>query len=215
MSAVVPLIEAVTRRELAAHRTLSLGVVTEARTNQGGSGDHHLDVDEQLHGTSMVLQRIPVVAGRVGFSAVPRTGDLVVLGFLDGDVNGAVVLGVIHDADTPSPDAAPDEVVYEVPDASGGARRLELQLPNGNTVTVKDSEVRIVMGGTSIVVEGDGGIALDAAADITLKAQGALNLEAGTTATVKGVSVTVEASGTAKLKGATTTIAGTTSFSAG
>jgi uncharacterized protein involved in type VI secretion and phage assembly len=215
MSGVVPLIEAVARRELTAHRTLSLGVVTEARTNDGGNGDHHLDVDVRLHGTSMVLQRVPVAVGRIGFSAVPRVDDLVVVGFIDGDVNAAIVLGVIHDADTPSPDAAPDEVVYEVPDGSGGDRRLELLLPNGNVVTVKDSEVRIAMGGTSIVVEGDGNITLESAADMTLKAQGSLTLEAATTATLKGVSVSVEASGTAKLKGATTTIAGTTSFSSG
>lgn len=215
MSPVVPLIEAVARREVAAHRTLSLGVVTEVRTNDGGAADHHLDVDVRLHGTSAVVQRVPVAVARVGLSAVPRVDDLVVVGFLDGDVNGAIVLGVLHDADTPSPDAAPDEIVYQVPDDSSDSRRFELQMPNGNAFTVQDSEVRIAMGGTSIVVEGDGNITLESAADITLKAQGALTLEAATTATIKGVSVTAEASGAAKLKGATTTIAGNTSFSPG
>ncbi len=215
MSTVVPLIEAVTRRHLAAHRTLSLGVVTDVRTNEGGSGDHHLDVDVQLQGTEMVLQRLPVAVGRVGMSIVPRVDDLVVIGFLDGDINGAVVLGTLHDADTPSPDAAPDQLVYEVPDSGGGERRVEIVLPNGNKVTISDSVVSIAMGGTSLQLESGGDITLESAGSLTLKAQTEVTIEAGTTVAIKGLEFNAEASATAKLKGAMTTIAGQTSFSAG
>lgn len=215
MSTVVPLIEAVTRRHLAAHRTLSLGVVTEVRTNKGGGGDHHLDVDVQLHGTDMVLQRLPVAVGRIGMSIVPRVGDLVIIGFLDGDVNGAVVLGTIHDADTPSPDAAPDEIVYEVPDSSSGMRRVEIVLPNGNTVTVADSGVTISMGGSSLEVESGGDITIESAGNLTLKAGMGVTIEAGTSVSISCLEFSAEASATAKLKGAMTTIAGQTSFSAG
>ncbi len=215
MSTVVPLIEAVTRRHLAAHRTLSLGVVTDVRTNEGGAGNHHLDVDVQLHGTDMILQRLPVAVGRIGMSMVPRVDDLVVIGFLDGDVNGAVVLGTLHDADTPSPDASPDQLVYEVPDGGGGERRVEVVLPNGNKVTISDSVVSIVMGGSSLHVESGGDISLEAAGSITLKAQTEVTIEAGTTVAISGLEFNAEASATAKLKGAMTTIAGQTSFSAG
>lgn len=215
MSNVVPLIEAVTRRHLAAHRTLSLGVVTEVRTNDGGAGDHHLDLDVQLHGTEMVLQRIPVAVGRIGLSMVPRVGDLVVIGFLDGDVNGAVVLGTIHDADTPSPDAQPDQIIYEVPDGGGGEKRIEIVLPDGNSVTVSDSGVTIIMGGSSLSIENGGAVSIESAGDITLKAATAVTIEAGTTVSISGLEFSAEASASAKLKGAITTIAGQTSFSAG
>jgi uncharacterized protein involved in type VI secretion and phage assembly len=216
MTGVVTLMTEVARRELAGHRSLGLGVVTEVFTNEGGSGDHHLDCHVRLHGSALVLQDVPVAVGRVGLSAVPRVGDLVVLGFVDGDVNGAVVLGVLHADGTPPPDAAPDEVVYEVPDDGSSSRRLELRLPNGNTLTVTDSAVDVVMGGTTLKIEADGAITVEAAGDITLKSNGAMTLEAATSATLKaGTSVTVQGSASATLKGATTSIAGITSFQAG
>ncbi len=214
MTGLVPLMAEVARRELAAHRGVALGVVDSVRTNDGGSGKDHLQCDVRLHGSGLVLQAVPVAVARPGLSAMPRPGDLVVLGFVDGDVNGAVVLGTLHAAGTPPPDAKPDEVVYEVPD-SGGERRLQLRLPNGSTLTVKDDSLEIAMGSTKVTVETDGGVTVEAAADVSIKANGKLTLEASSTATLKGASVTVEGSGSATLKGATTTIAGTTSFSAG
>lgn len=215
MTAIVDVMAAVARRELAAHHSLALGVVTEAFSNDGGGGEHHLDCHVRLHGSGLVLQNVQVTVGRAGMSALPRPGDLVVLGFINGDVNGAVLLGVVHADGVPTPDAAPEEVVYEVPDPGGDLRRLELRLPNGNRLTVKDGVVEVVMGATTVTVEGDGAITLEAAADISLKANGSLSLEAAGTATLKASSVTVEGSGSATLKGATTTIAGLTSFRAG
>lgn len=214
MSTVVPLVEAITRRELGAHRTLSLGVVTEVFSNADGSGTNHLDAHVRLHGDEMVLQHVPVVVCRVGMNALPRVDDLVLVGFLDGDINGAVLMGVLHDVDTPSPEADPDELVYEVPD-NGGTRRAEIKMPNGNTVTVEDDTVSIVMGSTSLVIEADGNVTLDAAGDLVLKAAGAVQIEAGSSASVKAAQIEIEGSGTAKLKSSSNTIAGITSFSAG
>jgi hypothetical protein len=106
------------------------------------------------------------------------------------------VLGVLHDADTPSPQADPDELVYEVPD-DGGDRRVEIIMPNGNTVTVRDDDVTITMGSSTLKVEADGDITLDAGGDLVLKAAGAVNIEGGTSITAKATKVEIEASGTA------------------
>lgn len=214
MTAFVPLMTQVVRRELAAQRGIALGVVDVARTNDGGSGEHHLECDVRLHGSGLVLQSVPVAVARPGLSAVPRPGDLVVVGFVEGDVNGAVVLGSLHAAGTPSPDAGPEEVVYAVPD-SGGERRLEVQLPNGSTLSLTDSALTVTMGSTTLTVEQDGAINLEAGGDISIKASGSLSLEGGSSATLKGSTVSVEGSGSATLKGGTTTISGMTQFSAG
>lgn len=215
MSAMVPVLQAIVRDELSAGRGIELGIVTEAFTNEGGSGDSNLAVNVRLRGSAAELQRVPVAVSRSGWSAVPQAGDLVVLGFVGGDLNGAVVLGALYDEQVAAPDAAPDEVVYVVPDAGGSSRRLEIELTNGNTVTILDEEVAIVMGGSRLAVESDGNITLEAAGDLILKAQGAVSVEAGTNVDVAGLAVAVEASAEAKVKGATTTIAGMTSFSAG
>ncbi len=215
MTGLVPLIRAVVREELAGRMSLDLGIVTKVATNEGGAGDANIDVNLRLRASGLELQRVPVAVARLGLSAAPREGDLAAVGFLDGDLDGPVVLGFLYSDATPAPDAGPEEIVYRVPDAGDdAARRLEIALPSGNTVTIQDAVVTIAMGSSTVTVEADGNIALEAGGDLVLKAGGGVTIEAGTSVSIKGVSVTGEASGEAKLKGATVSIAGVTSFSA-
>lgn len=216
MSAIVPALQAIVRDELAASRDVALGVVTKAFTNEGGRGDTNLAVNVRVRGSALELQHVPIAVGRLGLSLAPRVGDLAVLVFVDGDLNAAVAIGFLYDEQVRPPDAKPDELVYAVPDdEQSGVRRAELLLPNGNTLTVEDTKVTVTLGGTVMTIEADGAITLEAAGDLSLKAGGAVAIEATGAATLKGSSVTVEGQSEAKLKGATTSIAGTTSFSAG
>lgn len=212
---LVPVMRAVVRDELAERRGIALGVVTGVYTNDGGSGDHAISANVRLRGSGLELQVVPVACGRLGLSCPPRTGDLAVVAFIEGDINSAVVLGFLYDNQTLPPDAGSDEVVYAVPeDEQSGVRRLSVQLPNGNELTVEDKLVTIKMGATSLKIEADGAVTLEAAGDLTLKSKGAVSIQATGAATLKGASVSVEGSSTAKLKGAMTSIAGVTSFEA-
>ena len=222
MTAIVNVLQAIVRDELTGVRPLTLGVVTAVTTNEAGDGKHNLEVNVRVAGSDLELQRVPVLVGRIGVSSVPRVADLVVLGFLEGDVNGAVVLGVLHDDAQHPPKAAPDEVVYQVPDA-GGDRRAEIVLPNGNTVTVTDGAVTVAMGGTSLTVESGGKVVIDAAGDIELtskgniklSAQGNLDLSALGNAKLDATGSTeVSSAASTTVKGATTKVTGVISFSA-
>jgi uncharacterized protein involved in type VI secretion and phage assembly len=217
MSGIVPALQAVVRDELATQRSAELGVVTQVFTNEGGSGDTNLAVNLRLRGSALELQHVPVAVGRLGLSAAPRVGDLAVLIFVGGDLNSPIVLGFLYDEQTRPPDGKATEIVYKVPDdAAEDDRRIEVQLPSGNTLTLQDKKLTVTMGGTTLTVEADGAITLDAAGDLSLKAGGSVSIEAGTDATLKaGTAVSVEGQTEAKLKGVTTTIAGMTSFSSG
>jgi len=217
MSSIVPALQAVVRDELATQRSAELGVVTQVYTNEGGSGDSNLAVKLRIRGSALELQHVPVAVGRLGLSAVPRVDDLAVLVFVGGDLNSPVVLGFLYDEQTQPPDGKPTEIVYKVPDdAAEDDRRIEVELPSGNKLTLQDKKLTVTMGGTTLTVEADGAITLDAAGDLVLKAGGSVNIEAGKDATLKaGTSATVEGGSEAKLKGSTTTIAGMTSFSSG
>ncbi len=218
MNMIVPAIQAVVRHELGGVRTMELGIVTEPFTGPDG-----LAVNVRIRGSALELQKVPVAVGRLGLSVAPRAGDLAVLGFVGGELNGAVVLGFVYDDKIRPVDAKPEEIVYEVPDdPASGARRAEMQLPNGNKLTVEDKTVTVTMGKTTLKVEADGAITLDAAGDLVLSAGGSVSIKAGaavaieakTDLTAKGLSVAVEADTEAKLKGATVGLAGMTSFSA-
>jgi phage baseplate assembly protein gpV len=217
MSAIVPALQAVVRDELQSLRTIELSVVTQVYTNEGGSGDTNLAVNARVRGSALELQHVPVSVGRLGLSLIPRVGDLAVIAFVGGDVNSAIVLGFLYDEQTRPPDGKATEVVYVVPDdADDDARRVEVQLPSGNMLTLQDKKLTVTMGGTTLTVEADGAITLEAGGDISLKAQGAVSIEAQTDVKVKaGTNASVEGGVEAKLKGVTTTIAGLTSFSSG
>jgi uncharacterized protein involved in type VI secretion and phage assembly len=217
VTTVVPTLQAVVRDQLAGLWTVELGIVTDVFSNEGGSGDTNLAVNLRVRGSAVELQHAPVAVGRLGVSAVPRVGDLAVVAFVDGDLNGPVVLGFLYDDKTRPPDAKAAEVVYVVPDdADDDARRLEVQLPTGNKLTVQDKKLTVSMGGTTLTIEADGAITLEAGGDISLKAQGSVSIEGQQAVTVKaGTSASVEGGVDAKLKGVTTTIAGMTSFSSG
>jgi uncharacterized protein involved in type VI secretion and phage assembly len=223
MSVIVPALQAIVREELGAARAIELGIVTQAYTNEGGSGDTNLAVDVRLRGSALELQHVPVAVGRLGVSMAPRVGDMALLGFVGGDVNGAVVIGFLYDEQTRPPDGKATELVYKVPDdEQEGDRRLALELPNGNKLTVEDKKVTVAMGSTTLTIEADGAVTVEAGGDLSLqakgdvkvKAQGGVTIEATAAASLKGASVAIEGQGEAKLKGATTTIAGMTSFSA-
>lgn len=224
MSLVMPVLRAVVRDELADVQPLSLGTVTSVVTNGDGSGAHNVEIAVRLHGSALELQRVPVLAGRVGLSVAPREGDTAVIAFVGGDLDGPVALGFIHDDQRHPPKADVDEIVYAVPDDGSGARRLEIALANGNTVSILDANVTITMGDTRLDIAADGAVTIEAATDLVLKAGGDVRIEAGgnlearagLNATVKAdVSATLEGAASAKVKGATTSIAGITSFSAG
>lgn len=224
MTAIVPVLRALVRDEMAATSSIELGVVTAVATNEGGSGDRNGEVNVRLRGSGLELQRAVVAAARTGFSVVPRVGDLVVVGLVGGALDAPVVLGVLHTDQVHPPDAKPTECVYEVPDEQAdGVRRAEIRLPSGNRVTIEDNTLVIEMGGSTVTVA-DGSvtvkvskdITLEADGDIAISAKGSLKLEAMSSVDIEAATnLTAKASAAAKLSGATTTIAGITSFSAG
>jgi phage baseplate assembly protein gpV len=212
----MPVLQAIVRDELARTETIGLGVVTSTATDEAGDGAHRIDVNVRLRGSALELQRVPVAVGRRGVSAAPLVGDLVVLGFVGGSVDGAVVLGSIYDEQIQPPKAGPTELVYEVPDdADDAARRVELKLPNGNTVTVNDAKIVIKLGSTSVTIDADGGLTVESSSgDITLKGSN-VAIEAQSKLSLKGATASLEGSGQASVKASMISIAGTTSFSAG
>jgi uncharacterized protein involved in type VI secretion and phage assembly len=231
VSPIVPVLEAIVREQMSGNRGIELGIVSAVYTNAGGSGDNNLAVDLRIRGSALELPHVPVAVGRHGLSMVPCEGDLAVVGFVSGDLDGAVVLGFLYDEQNRPPDAQPDEIVYTVPeDENDDTRRLAVLLPSGNSIVVQDTTVTISMGSTSVTIQADGDVqiqagkdvsvqaggdfSLSASGDVTLSASGSMSVKGGSDVSVQGPSVTVQADADATLKGATTTVAGEISFSA-
>jgi uncharacterized protein involved in type VI secretion and phage assembly len=221
LSDVVNILRAIVREELAHHRSPELGIVTEVFPGDGNENNHQVSV--RLRSSGVELQRAPVSVGRLGFSMLPEVEDLVLLAFVDGDINAPVVIGAIYDNVKQAPKAGALETIYQpFGDEDSSIRRLHVELASGSTLTMDDDKLQVESGGTKVVIERDGDVTIKSAAkvtiessgDITLDAGGNLELSAKQNVTIKGLSTAVEGQADAKLKGPTVTLAGMTSFSA-
>ena len=222
MSSLVPMVRAIVREELSRYRMPELGVVTSVFAKEEDSGDGNHQANVTLRGSGVELHRVPVAVDRAGWSALPRVGDVVVVTFLDGDLNLPVVIGALYDNTVRPPKAAPLELVYQPPDSEDASlRRVHLELPGGTAVTFADDTLTITAGGTEVVVKKDGDVSVKAAANVTIESQGDVSLEASGnmtlaaqgTLSLKGASATLEAQGSATVKGPSISVKGITSFS--
>jgi len=124
----------------------------------------------------------------------PEIEDEVVLGFMNDDPRNPIILGMLHSSAKPSPvDPADDN--HE----KGFVTRSEMKLmfdddkkvirietPNGNTLTFSDDEgkMEITDENNNKMTMDSSGILMESAADITIKANGDINIE-GTSISLK------------------------------
>lgn len=227
----VSLIQAIVRDQLRSFKTADLGVVTQVYSHESASDKNNYECDVRLRDSGLELKRVPVATSRIGAVAIPNPEDLVLIQFLHGDIQAAVITGRLYnDRDRP-PEAKSHEWVYISPDpAQSDIRRLYLEFPNGNKLLLDDDKLEIEMGKTKLTVNNNGDIAINSNAKLTidtkgdasvkvngnleLNATGDVNLE-GTNVSVKGkANATLEGSAATTVKGTSVKVAGKIDFSA-
>jgi len=222
VSGLVATLRAIIRDELSRVRQPELGSVTLVHTHDSEDSPANHQVDVRLRASGVELTRVPVAVGRIGFSALPNVGDLVLVNFVGGDLNAPIVVGCVYDDQAHPPVAAPHEVVYQPPDEEDSAvKRFHVELPGGSTLTLQDEALTVTLGETSVVINKDGDVTIQAKGkvsvqaqgDMELAAQGDLKLTAQGAASLKGSSATLEGQSEAKVKGPQVAIAGNTQFS--
>lgn len=187
----------IARHEAAARAIAAIGVVVDVFDGGALPANHAVSVE--LRETGLLLPRVPIAVAVPGQAATPRSGDLVVVLFADGDVNAPVVIGTLYHADLAPPAHGDGDVVFALP---AGARQPsfravlrgadpKLTVTMGKVEVVADDKavrvtagearatveaagkgrVELVVGGASVTVTGRG--------DIELKTSGKLRLQAG------------------------------------
>lgn len=196
-AALYDTIRALIREELGRLRVAELGVVQAVEPADPGN----YAATVALPGSDLVLDTVPLLTPRKGVASVPDVGDLVLVGFVGGDLNHPVVLGSLYnDEDRPPPNDAGQFIVH-LPggEDSGRALRLELhesgprravlQVGSACTLTVQDDDpvVTVDVGGqAAIEITQSGNVSLQGGGNLTLKGSGNVTLEAGGTLALKG-----------------------------
>jgi phage baseplate assembly protein gpV len=222
MTDLLGTLRAVVRDELSRLRPPQLATVTQIYpcTSSGGPDNHQIDA--RLRSSGVELKRVPYMVSRLGVSSLPQVGDLVVLAFVDGDLNAPIALGSIYDDTAHPPVAQEHEVVYTPPDpGDSSVRRLYVELSSGAKLTLDDDNLKVELGDTTITVARDGDltiqskgkISLSAQGDVQIDAQGDIKLSAQGNLDLQGMSSTVQGQSSTTVKGPSISVNGMTQFS--
>ncbi len=131
------LIQRVVRQELARQRSSLLGVVTAIFPHEAEDDENNYEVNVRLKHEDLELRRVPMTVGAMGVAAPPRAGDLVLVHFVNGDLNQPVVGGRLYHADERPPLHQADDVLFEqrVPDGTLNHLRFT---PDGTIYVQRD-----------------------------------------------------------------------------
>lgn len=204
----------IARHESAARALPAVGTVTATFGASGATPDHAVTVT--LRDTGIVLPGVPVAVGALGFASLPATGDLVLVDFLDGDLNAPVAVGRLYtDAAAPPAAAVDGTMALELP-AGGGTPALKLAVAlDGKTIALEmgGTPLKIDVDDQKIVVEidtmklsvgkdGGGRVALEAGSTkVTLKKDGDLTVHTDGKLLLEGDQVEITGSSKVKLSG--------------
>ena len=226
----VSVIRAIVREQLRGFRTAELGEVTTAYAHNGGNDANYYQCDVKLRDSGLELKRVAVTTSRIGTGVLPDVGNLVLVQFIGGAIDAAVIVGCLYNKDDAPPKLKSHEAVYVSPhSAENGIRRLHLELPNSNTLTLDDDKLVVTLGQSTVTVNHDGDVSVESGGDVkitssgdtTVEAQGSMTLKASGDVSIEGMNVTMKAQASAKvegtasatLKGASISVAGSTQFS--
>ncbi|OPY29997.1 MAG: Phage-related baseplate assembly protein [Methanocella sp. PtaU1.Bin125] len=141
-------------------RTFDLGLVTSVFPHASASDNENYYCSVKLRDSDAdELRNVPIMTSHIGLAYVPNIGDLVLIGYIGGNVNSPVVLGSLYNDEQRPPVNKAGEIVYESPDSedsSGSLRRVHLKFPSGMEITITDKEASIKHKDTSIHMTTEG-----------------------------------------------------------
>ncbi|HLF78909.1 MAG TPA: phage baseplate assembly protein V [Dehalococcoidia bacterium] len=210
-SALFDSITRIARHEASARAVAGVGKVVTVYPAPEGSAEPDHAVTVEMLDTGLVLPRVAVAVGAMGFASIPQVDELVVVVFLEGDFNAPVIVGRLYHEGLNPPPHAENEIVLGLPAGSsspdlklvvdGKAPSIKLDLPGEVKVTIEEEKVLLEVGKMRVSLEGAGGGRAEIAAGgstITLKQDGDISVTAKGKLKLEGSEV--EISGQAKVK---------------
>jgi phage baseplate assembly protein gpV len=191
MSRVMEVIRRVVEQEVAQYRTCALGVVTATFPHTEENDEHNYEINVRLKHEDLELRKVPLAVTHMGIATLPKVGDLVLVEFINGDLNQPVVTATFYHADERPPFHQNDELLLEQR-VKGDSTLNHLRFtPNGTIFIQRDvkkpednSEAK-----TSIKIDGEtGNIEIKVGEKITVLISDAEGINI--TATDKAVQVT-------------------------
>lgn len=198
---IVETIRVVAQRELKKVHMPALGVVTSIFPHSNASDKDNYECNVRLKNTDLELRKVPIATQCIGLAGIPRVGDLVVIVFVNGDINAPIITGRLYNDEDRPPLNKAEEVVYIPPyNANPNVRRLHFEFPQGMIFQITDEQVNIEAGKTKVTVTRDGDVFIESKANVSVQADGDTTLKAKGNLTLSGASVKIESDKDMNLK---------------
>lgn len=110
---IIEIVRRVVEQEMARRRDSLLGVVSAVFPNEDGKGYNNYEVSVRLKHEDLELQKVPLAVAHIGFVAPPRPGELVLVQFINGDLNQPVITGRFYTDEALAPLFKEDEILVE------------------------------------------------------------------------------------------------------
>ena len=201
------------QEELRQIRTAELGVVQEQHPHASDSDDDNYACTVALRNSDIVLPKVPVATQRIGIASIPNIDDLVLVQFINGDINAPVITGCFYnDEDRPPvnddqqwvaqlPLGASESDALQISMQTGEQREISLQLGDALKIQCKDDDpvlsIEVDGGKATIQIDRDGAITMESQSNIQIKSNDF---------SIKGSSIAIEADGELTLKGSVVNI---------
>jgi uncharacterized protein involved in type VI secretion and phage assembly len=195
-------IQQIVREELGRLRTAELATVQSQHPHSSSGDNDNYACTVVLRDSGIVLGHVPVATGRIGVASIPAVGELVLVQFLNGDVNAPVIVGRLYNDEDRPPENDDGQAILHLPlgasddDAvhcelhSNGSRKAIVKLGSGLDLTVQDDDPAVhldIGGNATLKIAKDGtveikgkDVKLEGSGDVQIKASGQLTLKGST-----------------------------------
>jgi len=201
---IVETMRGITQKELNKVHMPVLGVVTSIFPHSGASDKDNYECNVRLKNADVELRKVPIATQCIGLVSVPRVGDLVILAFINGDINAPIVIGRLYNDEDRPPLNKAEEVIYIPPYSENTkVRRMYLEFPGGMNILIADNQVDVNAGKTKVVVQRDGDVIIESKANVKVTADGDASLAAKGNMTISASSIKMESDKDLNIKSGT------------
>jgi uncharacterized protein involved in type VI secretion and phage assembly len=207
VSGIVDSMRKIARAEVKKLHISELGVVTSVFPHSEDGDNDNYECSVKLRDRDIELRKVPVATSQVGLVSPPHVGDLVLLAFVNGDINSPIIVGRLYNDEDRPPTSKAEEFVYKPAyDKNAELRRLHIELPEGDVkVTVQDEQLILHVGETDITVSKEE-VKLETKKPITIKTEDDLSIKAKAVTIESDADTEIKAGGKMTVKGTTVEI---------
>lgn len=152
---------------------VELGIVTSIFPHSDAADKDNYECNVRLKNRDLELRKVPIATQHIGFAYAPNVDDMVLLAFINGNINAPVVIGRLYNDEDIPPVNEAGEIVFESPDPKkSGLRRMYMKFPSGIVLTITDDELKAEVGKSVVTIKTDGDVTIESNAKFDIKAKG-------------------------------------------